>query len=67
MKIKIEEKPYDKINVYQGSITINDVIYCFEIRSSYWDVEVIWMEELPQKVDRDLIEDNIIQKFQLMF
>lgn len=67
MKIKIEEKPYDKIYVYQGSITINKTVYCFEIKNSNWDIEVIWMEELPQKVDRDLIEENIIQKFQLMF
>ena len=67
MKIKIEEKPYDKIYVYQGSITINETVCCFEIRSSNWDLEVIWMEELPEKVDRDLIEENIIQKFQLMF
>ena len=67
MKINIEQKPYDIIYIYQGSITINKTLCFFEIRSSDWDIEVIWLEELPEKVDRDLIEENIIQKFQLMF
>lgn len=67
MKIKIEEKPYEIIYVYEGSVIIDNIPYCFELKSGNYELDVYWLEELPENIENSLLEDEILEKYKSRF
>lgn len=67
MQIKIENKPYDVVNIYEGSVIIDNIPCCFELVSSTFELRIDWLEELPENIDKDKLEDKIIEQYKVDF